>query len=221
SEASSMTGERVLTPAVSSHFFDQFVSSRPLVASNSTSRSFSSVLPQACFLKYCETPAKKASMPTHATSCLSTEPPLAYVMPSKLTWTSSRSLIVATIGCVDGSWSWRYAQAFSIEPNVVHASVHSVASAVASVDAHSANDSLSHRSFHQRIVTRSPNHMCASSWRIVTTRRSLTASVTLERNTYDSVKVTQPAFSIAPMLYSGTKSWSYLSNGYGCSNARS
>lgn len=88
-----------------------------------------------------------------------------------------------------------------------------MASAVASVDAYSANDSLSQRSFHHFIVTRSPNHMWASSCRIVTTRRSRTASVTLERKTYDSVNVTQPGFSIAPMLYSGTKSWSYLSNG--------
>ncbi len=89
------------------------------------------------------------------------------------------------------------------------------------MEAYSANDSLSHRSFHHFMVTRSPNHMCASSCRIVTTRRSLTASVTLDRNTYVSVNVTHPAFSIAPMLYSGTKSWSYLSNGYGCSNADS
>ncbi len=91
--------------------------------------------------------------------------------------------MVATTGCVEGSWSWRYAQLFSIELNVVHASVHSVASAVAMVDAHSAKDSLSHRSFHHFMVTRSPNHMWASSCRIVTTRRSRTASVTLERNT--------------------------------------
>ena len=66
---------------------------------------------------------------------------------------------------------------------VVQASVHSVASAVAMVDAHSANDSFSQRSFHHFIVTRSPNHMWASSWRMVTTRRSRTASVTLLRNT--------------------------------------
>src|SRR5690606_10788124 len=148
--------------------------------------------------------------PTQATSCLSTEPPLAYVMPSKLTCTSSRSRISATIGCVEGSWSWRYAQVFSIAWNVVHATVHSVASAVASVDAHSANDSLSHRSFHQRIVTRSPNHMWASSCSTVTTRRSRMASVTCARKTYASVNVTQPAFSIAPALNSGTKSWSYF-----------
>ena len=97
--------------------------------------------------------------------------------------------------------------------NVVQASVHSVASAVAIVDAHSAKDSFSQRSFHHFMVTRSPNHMWASSCRIVTTRRSLIASVTFDRNTYDSVNVTAPAFSIAPALNSGTNSWSYLAKG--------
>ena len=38
---------------------------------------------------------------------------------------------------------------------------------------------------------------------------------------YSSRSVTQPAFSIAPMLYSGTNSWSYLPNGYAMSNASS
>ena len=33
--------------------------------------------------------------------------------------------------------------------------------------------------------------------------------------------VTQPAFSIAPALYSGVKIWSYFSNGYAESNSRS
>ena len=81
------------------------------------------------------------------------------------------------------------------------------------VEAHSAKDSLSHRSFHQRIVTRLPNHMCASSCSTVRARRSTRASVTLERKTYISLMVTQPAFSIAPALNSGAKSWSYFSNG--------
>ena len=31
--------------------------------------------------------------------------------------------------------------------------------------------------------------------------------------------VTAPAFSIAPMLYSGVKSWSYFANGYSQSNS--
>ena len=64
---------------------------------------------------------------------------------------------------------------------MVHAVSHSVASAWQVVEAHSANDSLSHRSFHHFIVTRLPNHMWASSWRIVSARRSMMASVTLAR----------------------------------------
>ena len=39
------------------------------------------------------------------------------------------------------------------------------------------------------------------------------ASVTRLRNTYSSRSITQPTFSIAPLLYSGTKTWSYLPNG--------
>ena len=77
-----------------------------------------------------------------------------------------------------------------------------------------ANDSFSHRSFHHSMVTRSPNHMWASSCRIVSARISYAASVTLERKTYWSRMVTAPAFSIAPALNSGTNSWSYFSNGY-------
>ena len=55
----------------------------------------------------------------------------------------------AATGCVDGSWSWRYAHDFSALANVVHASVNSVASAWHSTEAKVANDSLSHRSSHQ------------------------------------------------------------------------
>src|SRR3954467_2600777 len=153
-------------------------------------------------------------MPTYAPSCFNTLAPLAYVMPSKLTsavWTSGASV---AIGCVDGSWSCRYAHVFSTFAKVVHALVQRVAATWQSTDAYVAKDSLSHRSSHQRIVTRSPNHMCAISCRIVSARRSRRASVTLLRNTYVSAMVTQPAFSIAPALNSGTNSWSYLSNGY-------
>jgi hypothetical protein len=96
-----------------------------------------------------------------------------------------------------------------------------VASAWQVVEAHSAKDSLSHRSFHHFIVTRLPNHMCASSCRIVSARRSTSASVTLDRKTYISLMVTHPAFSMAPMLYSGVKSWSYLRKGYSQSNSAS
>src|SRR4051794_39864611 len=119
----------------------------------------------------------------------------------------------ATIGCVDGSWSWRYAHVFQPLENVAHAPVNRVASSSERNDMNVAKLSFSHRSSHHRIVTRSPNHMCAIPWRIVSARRSRSASVTLDRNTYASAIVTQPAFSMAPALNSGTKSWSYLPNG--------
>ncbi len=119
------------------------------------------------------------------------------------------------IGCVDGSWSCRYAQVFIELAKLVHACGHFVPSAYAwqAIEVYVANDSFSHRSFHHSMVTRSPNHMCASSWRIVSARPSYAASVTFERKTYWSRMVTAPAFSIAPALNSGTKSWSYLANG--------
>src|ERR1700694_5440071 len=135
-------------------------------------------------------------------------------MPSKFTSTARRSGISAAIGCVDGSWSCRYAQVFSTLANVVHADVQRVASTWHSAETNVANDSLSHRSSHQRIVTRSPNHMRASSWRMVSARRSYAASGTFERKTLSSWNVMHAAFSIAPALNSGTKSWSNLSNAY-------
>src|SRR5690349_4623359 len=135
-------------------------------------------------------------------------------MPSKFTSTAARSTMSAAIGWVDGSWSWTYAQDFSALANVVQADVYSVADTWATTDAQVANDSFNHRSSHQRMVTRSPNHIWAISCRSVSDRRSYSALVTLERKTYSSRNVTAPAFSIAPALNSGTKSWSYLPNGY-------
>ena len=78
---------------------------------------------------------------------------------------------------------------------------------------YSANDSFSHRSSHQRMVTRSPNHMCAISCAIVMARSSRSESVTADRKTYSSRIITRPGFSIAPALNSGTNAWSYLPNG--------
>ena len=57
--------------------------------------------------------------------------------------------------------------------------------------------------------------MCASSWRIVSARERRCVSVGGSRKTCCSVKVTAPAFSIAPALNSGTKTWSYFANGKG------
>jgi hypothetical protein len=55
------------------------------------------------------------------------------VIPSKFTSTAATSGMSAAIGCVDGSWSWAYAHAFSVLANVVQAVVYSVASAWHSV----------------------------------------------------------------------------------------
>ena len=55
--------------------------------------------------------------------------------------------------------------------------------------------------------------MCAISCRITFARISYIRSVTLDRNSSRSVNVTQPTFSIAPALNSGTKTWSYFANG--------
>ncbi len=89
----------------------------------------------------------------------------------------------AAIGCVEGSWSCLYAHAFHALVNVVQACVQRVASACAAVPAQVANDSFSHRSSHQRMVTRSPNHMCAISCRIVSPRASREKSVTRDLKT--------------------------------------
>src|ERR1035441_4655027 len=104
-------------------------------------------------------------------------------MPSKLTSTAARLCMSAAIVCVEGSWSWRYAHDFSELAKVVHASVNSVASAWHSTEAKVANDSLSHKSSHHSMVTRSPNHMCAISCSTVSARRSYDARVTLLRKT--------------------------------------
>ena len=95
---------------------------------------------------------------------------------------------------------------------MVHAPVNRVASALDRVAQYSANDSFSHRSPHQRMVTRSPNHWCDISCRITMARSSYMASVTFERNRNCSEMVTQPMFSIAP-TWSATKTWSYLAYG--------
>src|SRR5207237_6528327 len=58
---------------------------------------------------------------------------------------------------------------------------------------------------YETFVTRSPNHMWAISWRIALARSSRTASVTFERKTKVSLKVTQPMFSMAPEI--GRASW--------------
>src|SRR5580693_2353823 len=134
-------------------------------------------------------------------------------MPSKFAIASLSVGTSAAIGWVDGSWSCRYPQVLRAPEKVVQASVNRVPSALDNVAQNSAKDSFSHRSSHHFMVTRSPNHWCAISCRITVARSSYIMSVTLERNRTRSEIVTQPTFSIAPALNSGTNTWSYLANG--------
>jgi len=62
-------------------------------------------------------------------------------------------------------------------------------------------------------VTRLPNHWCAISWAIVVARWIRTPRVTREVKISGSRNVTQPGFSIAPALNSGTNAWWYFPNG--------
>ena len=72
---------------------------------------------------------------------------------------------------------------------------------------YSAKDSLSHRSSHHWGVTMLPNHWWAISWAMVDARWMCMPRVTREEKISGSRKVTQPGFSIAPALNSGTKAW--------------
>jgi hypothetical protein len=78
-----------------------------------------------------------------------------------------------------------------------------------------ANASLSHRPFHHLIVTRSPNHMWASSWATTSATRVSSPWVTVPGSTSRSAsrKVMAPRFSIAPAAKSGSATRSHLSPG--------
>ena len=80
-----------------------------------------------------------------------------------------------------------------------------------------ANASFSQIPFHQRIVTRSPNHMCAFSWAMTsaTRRRSSIVAVSGSSRSRVSRYTTRPVFSIAPWAKSGNATWSDFRSGYG------
>ncbi len=156
-------------------------------------------------------PARNASSPTQATSWRSTDAPFAYEMPSKFVIALPVSATRAEIGWVDGDWSAAYPHIFRLTVKSTHALSNLVAELVTRYPMYSAKDSFNHRSSHQRMLTRSPNHICAISCAITYARDSRWASVTADRKIISSRKVTQPGFSIAPALNSGTKTWSYVS----------
>ena len=68
-----------------------------------------------------------------------------------------------------------------------------------------AKASFSQMPFHQRMVTRSPNHMWAISWAMTSATRTRSGCVACcgSRSSSTSRKVTQPRFSMAPKAKSG------------------
>ena len=101
-------------------------------------------------------------------------------------------------------------------PNVVQRCHSGFQASTAIISMKVANASLSHRPFHQPIVTRSPNHMCAFSWATTSATRSRSAWVAVASSTSRAVsrKVMAPRFSIAPAAKSGMAMRSSLSPGY-------
>src|SRR5437588_796938 len=110
------------------------------------------------------------------------------------------SLMSAAIGWVVGSWSWRRAPVLYSLAKVTQPLRNRVASTWASTDMMVAKLSLSYRSSHQRVVSRSPNHMWAISCRMVLARSSRSASVTRERKIMYSWWATAALSSMAPAL---------------------
>ena len=69
---------------------------------------------------------------------------------------------------------------------MAHCSVNSLAPAMPQLAAQEANASLSQRSSHHCIVTRSPNHMCAISWKMNSARTARCAWVGGVRKSWPS-----------------------------------
>ena len=100
-------------------------------------------------------------------------------------------------------------------PNVVHRSHSGRKASVACISMKVAKASFSQMPFHQRMVTRFPNHMWASSWATTSVTFCSSGWVTWSGSTSSrtSRKVTQPVFSMAPKAKSGTATRSSLSAG--------
>ncbi len=119
-----------------------------------------------------------------AMSWRSVAAPLAYEMPSKsCSAACASSAAPPATGWVEGVRSAAYPHILRATVESTHPSVNSVASTVVRCAMYSAKDSLSHRSSHHRMVTRSPNHMCAISWAMVLDLVSTSSRAAAPRNT--------------------------------------
>ncbi len=76
-ESVSITGRKSVAPEVCNHNLVQLSKSRPDALESSINKSGNSVFFHACLSKYVFKPLRKFSSPTHATSCLKADAPLA------------------------------------------------------------------------------------------------------------------------------------------------
>ena len=100
-------------------------------------------------------------------------------------------------------------------PKFVQRSQSGFQASTASISMKVAKASLSQMPFHHAMVTRSPNHMWASSWATTSAMRSSSACEAAVSSTSSAVsrKVMAPRFSIAPAAKSGMARRSSLSPG--------
>ena len=122
--------------------------------------------------------------------------------------TSGTSSGSGATGCVERRRSATIALGLWVTWKPTQVPANPAASSLTRNPMYSAKDSLSQMSSHQVWVTRSPNHMCDISCAITIARVRRSTSVTRPRGRNSSRKVTQPGFSIAPQLSSGTRTWS-------------
>ncbi len=146
----------------------------------------------------------------------SSAPPFWYVSTSNMPSQSAGERTSYSTGRVLASESVSNAAERS-SPNSVQRSQSGRKASHAAISMNVANASFSQIPFHHRIVTRSPNHMWASSW--ATTSATCCCSPCVpwpgRRSSRLSRNVMQPRFSIAPAAKSGRASRSTLSLGYG------
>ncbi len=144
----------------------------------------------------------------------STEAPFSYV--------SASNIASASFGAVTGNSTGRVLRrpsrasaAARDTPNVTHRSHSGFQASTHSISMKVAKASLSQMPFHHAIVTRSPNHMWATSWATTSATRSSSLWVAVFSSTSSAVSrnVIAPRFSMAPDAKSGIASKSSLSPG--------
>ena len=138
-------------------------------------------------------------------------------MASNSSSTSAGVCTVASMGCEFFRPSKLNARMVSLATNCVHIFHSGWMWSTALSPIHEAKLSLSHRSSHHCIVTRSPNHMCAISCDTTSATRCRVAAGLMAGSTSSAVSryVMAPQFSMAPAAKSGIAMWSSFSSGYG------